>query len=145
MNSLITKGFIGNIRTNYLPGGGTISLEISETVKLYIEGDRMDFIQKLNEWYVGDTVTFSGTVAGFASGSDPTDYTIKFDITQENVIKQTLSAVLNSSGEFTISELLGPNVVAGSYVIFASLWWNSTKSSYQVEFDKKIKNRPSAS
>jgi hypothetical protein len=136
-------------KTNYIPHGGTVDItlddnldiELDDQINITICGSDMALIDSLSAWFESDTVAWTGTVSGLPTGADPTDYTIKFDVTRDGVILQTLSATLNSSAAYSISDTLGAGVTAGMVQVYASLWWDSS-SDYYAYFDKLIEPRP---
>jgi len=152
MISLITKGVLQYFKTNYLPGAGTLKIDLTEnltinlrdTLKIYIMDSTMALNQKLRDWYEGDSVAWTDSVSGLPTGADPTDYTVKLDITQDGVIKQTLSGAVDADSNYSISDTL--TIDAGSYLIYVSIWWNdgTEKSDYDGYFAKEVKARPAA-
>jgi hypothetical protein len=136
-------------KTNYIPHGGTVDItlddnldiELDDQINIQLCGSDMALIDSLSAWFEGDTVAWTGTVSGLPTGADPTDYTIKFDVTRDGVILQTLSAALNSSAAYSISGTL--SATAGMVQVYASLWWNSS-SDYYAYFDKLVESRPAA-
>lgn len=152
MIGLITKGVLQYFKTNYLPNGGNLKINITdsltvnlrETLKIYIQGSCMSLNENLRKWFEGDSVSWSDTITGLSG--DPTDYTIKFEISQNGTIKQTLTGSIDAESTYSISDTLSAAITAGDYIVYVSIWWNdgTEKSDYDDWFSKTVYERPTA-
>jgi hypothetical protein len=97
-----------------------------------------------NKWYAGDKIVFSGTVSNLPSGADPTDYTISFELTRNDIILDTMTDVLDASANYSISHELAATVTGGTNVtVHVKLTWD-TDSDYVDSFERAIFSRPAA-